>query len=253
MISVCIPTYNGQNFIEEQIRSILIQLNPEDEIIISDDGSTDETINKLKSLSDKRIKIFYNKRKKNYEKKHYLVTYNCENALRNATGNYIFIADQDDIWKRNKIEKMLSYLNVYDLVMCDCSGIDENNNILFDSFFKLKNIRKGLFNNLKRPTFHGCCIAFNQKILRLALPFPKYTISHDTWLGLIAESMGHTKLIEESLVYYRIHTNNVSGLSNSSNSLYFKIKYRFQILCNLILRLVKIKVLNTFKLSEKNK
>ena len=91
MISVCIATYNGEKYIEEQIASILPQLKENDEIIISDDYSTDNTIQVLTKINSKKIKIFKNQGEKGY-------TSNFENAIKQAKGNYIFLCDQDDVW-----------------------------------------------------------------------------------------------------------------------------------------------------------
>ena len=109
MISVCMATYNGEKYIREQVESILCQLGPEDEIVISDDGSKDHTIQMVDSL-DKRIKVFLN------EGKHGVVP-NFENALKHSSGDYIFFSDQDDIWSPDKVERCLHALEDSDLVV----------------------------------------------------------------------------------------------------------------------------------------
>ena len=95
MISVCIATYNGEKYLREQLDSILPQLAESDEVIVSDDGSTDGTIDLITSLNDPRIKIVSNSGRKGY-------VGNFENALKHTTGDYIFLSDQDDIWYPNK-------------------------------------------------------------------------------------------------------------------------------------------------------
>ncbi|EXY58193.1 glycosyltransferase, partial [Bacteroides fragilis] len=97
LISVCIATYNGEKFIVEQLKTILSQLTDFDEIIISDDHSSDCTLSLIRSFRDPRIKIYLNENDKGY-------TSNFENALKKATGEIIFIADQDDIWKKDKVD-----------------------------------------------------------------------------------------------------------------------------------------------------
>ena len=101
MISVCIATYNGSKYIKEQIDSILPQLDECDEIIVSDDSSTDNTLSILKSYHDRRIIIFTNQ-------KFNSPIYNFENALKHAKGDIIFLSDQDDIWEFNKVQVMIS-------------------------------------------------------------------------------------------------------------------------------------------------
>ena len=94
MISVCMATYNGAMFIKQQLESVLSQITDEDEVIISDDGSSDETLEIIKSLNDKRIKLLNHQHKKNkfYPKSPVAsVTYNFEYALHACRGGNIFI------------------------------------------------------------------------------------------------------------------------------------------------------------------
>ena len=125
-ISVCVATYNGEKFIYDQLQSILDQLLENDEIIVSDNYSTDKTINIIKSINDCRIKIYFLK-KKNLIK-------NFENALFHAKGDYIFLSDQDDIWLPNKIKIMLEELNSYDLIVSDCIVVNRDLEIIEPSF-----------------------------------------------------------------------------------------------------------------------
>src|SRR5688572_3666270 len=99
MVSVCMATKNGGEYLEEQINSILVQLNPEDELIISDDCSTDNTIAIVQSYKDHRIKLFQNKIPKGISK-------NFETSLQLSKGDYIFLADQDDVWLPRKHDVM---------------------------------------------------------------------------------------------------------------------------------------------------
>ena len=103
MISVCIATYNGEKYLRKQLDSILNQLEYNDEVIISDDGSSDETLNIISSYNDKRIHVFHNKGEHGVVK-------NFENGLNHVLGDYIFLCDQDDIWKSNKVQVVLNEL-----------------------------------------------------------------------------------------------------------------------------------------------
>lgn len=108
MISVCMATYNGGRFIKEQIDSILPQLSQYDELIVSDDGSTDRTLEIIASYKDERIKVFHHQKTGNKYYPTLKVCYstnNFENALKQAKGDYIFLCDQDDIWEKNKVEE----------------------------------------------------------------------------------------------------------------------------------------------------
>lgn len=244
MISVCIPTYNGEKFIYQQIISILSQINSDDEIIISDDGSTDKTLDIIKSFNDDRLKIFYNNKIKS-KYSFNLTTQNLQNALLKARGEIIFLADQDDVWIDNKIERCINYLkNGYDLILHDCAIVDQNNNLIDKSYFKLNNSTPGIFNNIVKNSYLGCCMAINKKVLNYALPFPK-DIPHDIWIGLIAEEFTKVKFLQEILINYRRHGNNLSASGEkSSNTLLFKIKYRAIILREFINRSLQLKIHN---------
>jgi glycosyltransferase involved in cell wall biosynthesis len=223
-------TFNGERFIKKQLISILKQLDENDQLIISDDSSTDNSLQIIKSLHDQRILLLEDNKFKN-------PVFNIENALKHATGEYIFLTDQDDIWVDNKVELCLNYLKTYDLILSDCVIIDENDNKIEDSFFRLRNSRKGFIKNLVINSYIGCCMAFNKKILYKALPFPQNITMHDMWIGLIAELIGKTHLVNQKLVLYRRHKYNISTTSTKSKySLLMKCKYRIIIFGNLLKR-----------------
>ena len=96
MISVCIASYNGARYIREQIESIVAQLDDNDEIIVCDDHSTDDTVAIVKSLPYQQIRLVENEKNLGY-------TGNFEHCIALARGEYIFLCDQDDIWKPNKV------------------------------------------------------------------------------------------------------------------------------------------------------
>ena len=101
-IVVLMSTYNGEKYIKEQVDSILSQLSDSDELIISDDLSTDKTLDILSSYNDKRIKVINHQPHKGLPP-HVYATLNFENALKNAKGDYIFLSDQDDVWLEDKL------------------------------------------------------------------------------------------------------------------------------------------------------
>lgn len=226
-------TYNGESYIKQQINSILIQLNDNDEIIISDDSSTDRTVEIIKSFSDKRIRLFENNAFKS-------PIYNIENALEKATGDYLFLSDQDDVWLSNKVSVLKKHLQKYDLVISDAFVVNQDLNTLHSSFYVLNASKKGIIKNLLKNSYLGCCIAFNRKILSLALPFPKDIPMHDWWIGLIAELYGKTFFCQDKLIFYRRHGKNISPTSDKSPYSFFtKIQFRLLIMKNLFLRLIK--------------
>ena len=234
-ISVCIPTYNGEKYIQEQLVSILVQLSAEDEIIISDDSSTDATLEIIKSLQDSRIKLFENNTFKS-------PIFNLENALKHASGDVIFLADQDDIWEPEKVKITLNKLQNSDLVVSDCSLIDASGNLVEPSFYALNKTKSGYLNNLIKNGFLGCCIAFNSKIKKSVLPFPKKIAMHDIWIGLTASLVGKVDFIEDKLIRYRRHGDNFSFTSAKSKfSVTYKLSYRIYFLYHTFKRLILLK------------
>lgn len=223
MISVCIATFNGEQYIKEQLDSILPQLKIEDEVIISDDGSSDATLNIVKTYNDARIKIFKNPKKG--------VIYNFENAIRNALGDYIFLSDQDDIWNNNKVAVCLTdFKNGYDLVLSDCSIFDSaTQQIIEPSFFKFNGSKKGVLNNILKNSYIGCCMAFNQKVKNKILPFPARIPMHDSWIGLVSEVYFKVNFNENQLIRYRKHAQNNSYTSDGKSHYSIKKKIFFRI------------------------
>jgi glycosyltransferase involved in cell wall biosynthesis len=221
-------TYNGENYILKQVESIIGQLSPLDELVVSDDCSTDNTLDIIRSLKDDRIKIFSNTGKKG-------PIGNFENALKHAGGLYIFLADQDDVWLSEKIERHLSLHSTYDLVISDAEVIDEHGAIIYPSFFQERGSRPGLFHNLIRNAYLGCCMSFNRKILEYALPFPAGIHMHDWWIGLVAEIKGKVFFCNERLMKYVRHSNNVSPAINQSGySVFKKLNNRITLLWKLL-------------------
>lgn len=235
-ISVCLATYNGEKYIKKQVDSILHQLSETDELIVSDDISTDNTVDIIRSFNDARIKVFINKRKLG-------VTANFNSALLKASGEVIFLSDQDDIWLDSKVSMSLSYLETYDLIVTNCKVIDENNSIIYESYFDVVNSGKGLIKNLYKSTYLGCCLAFNKKVLNAILPIPNNLMMyHDWWIGFIAEQNFKVYFLNEPLLLYRRHSNAISStLGKSNNSFFFKIKSRWQLTKLCLNRLSKLK------------
>ncbi len=244
MISVCMATYNGERFIRQQLDFILPQLSSDDEIIVSDDGSTDETLEILKSYKDSRIKIFHHERNEDLLKEKagrnfYLASSNFENAIKKSSGDYIFFADQDDEWMPDKIKKMVALLNANDCVHCSNVVIDENGSLITDGF-RAKKSKKSVIYNLFWTPFLGCCMAIRRDALKYILPFPKKCIGHDLWIGCLCAYKKSLVHIEEPLHRYRKHLNNVSPTlsKKSSNSIFFMIQYRIHFLFSFYKRIL---------------
>lgn len=202
-VSVCMATYNGEKFLRKQVQSILDQLSPTDELVVSDDSSTDNTLEVLRSFKDDRIKIVKNTRAKG-------PVGNFATALANAQFDYLFLADQDDAWIDGKVKKHVELMKQYEVVVSDAIVINEDGSVIFDSFFKARNSGKGFFKNLKRNSYIGCCMSFRRSLLDRAFPFPDNLHMHDWWLGLITELSGSVIFCEEKFMYYNRHENTVT-------------------------------------------
>lgn len=240
MITVCIATFNGEKYIREQLNSILFQLSLQDEVIVSDDGSTDNTISIIKSFNDNRIKIIDGVHR-------HSPTLNFENALKEAKGDYIFLADQDDVWKDDKVKNCLKWLQHYDCIISDAEVTDENLNITSPSLYQLMNIKSGrVYNILYKNGYTGCCMAFTRRVKDAALPFPKDISMHDIWIGNVAAFLYKVKFIDDKLIYFRRHSLTISCNGKGSRySLYKRLMFRVSIVKNIILLIHKIKGLTT--------
>jgi glycosyltransferase involved in cell wall biosynthesis len=202
MISVCMAVKNGERFLRQQIDSILHQLGEVDELVISDDYSTDDTVSIIQSYFDARIVLINNKGKG--------ILKNFETALSVCRGEFIFLTDQDDVWMPQRITKTIPYLNQYDLVVNDCKIVNSQLYVLHESFFDFNQSGKGFLKNLFRNSYMGCCMAFKRVLLTKALPFPSRIIMHDQWLGLVGELDFTIVFIPDKLVWHRRHEHNAS-------------------------------------------
>ncbi|MDE6244280.1 MAG: glycosyltransferase [Treponemataceae bacterium] len=234
MISVCMATYNGERFIREQIDSILPQLSTEDELIISDDGSTDGTLGILAgyTAANARVKVLHHVPNSGYSG-HERATANFENALRNASGEYIFLADQDDVWHSNKVSICIKELEKCDFVVhgmnrMDCQGkLNKSSTPL--------HIPKNWVAHILRMRLYGCCMAFRKKVLSVCLPFPKKLVGHDYWISALTIRFCTVSCIQQPLINYREHSMSVS--QNKKSSCLYKVSYRAALFFMIIRRI----------------
>jgi glycosyltransferase involved in cell wall biosynthesis len=230
MITVCLAAYNGEKYVEEQINSILCQLSFNDELLISDDGSTDKTLKIISELCDPRIKIFKNNFK--------CVQKNFEFLLQNSNGDIIFLSDQDDVWSSIKVKEYLKCFEENpkaDLLISDLDIIDYKGNLINRKFYNSK-FSKNLFKNLFKNNFIGCSMAFRKSLLKKFLPFPKDVPMHDWWIGLCSIVFGNVYFIDKKLIKYRRHETNVTN--DMGESLLQKIIWRTSITKSLFRRTI---------------
>lgn len=236
-------TYNGEKYIYEQLESILVQLSNSDEIIISDNGSTDNTKDIILKFNDNRIKLFEHKSNIKFSKPHYFISDNFNNALQCSTGDWIFLADQDDVWEKNKVNKICKYFEIYDLVISNYSVIDQLGNLKYFNSFEKSNFDKCVISHCYKPVYHGCTLAFKRNMFEIILPFPTQLILHDSWIGILISYFSKQIVLENDfLIKYRRHQNNISFYNEeSSNSLFFKLFYRCQLMVQIYCRIAILK------------
>ena len=218
-------TYNGSQWVQLQLESILAQLGTADEVIIVDDASIDDTLQVIAALSDKRIKVTRNDRNLG-------VDATFERALGLAQGEMIFLSDQDDIWRSDKVTKVVAAFNSnpkVSLVLSDARVIDGEGNELHPSYFASRGpFFPGTLANIVKSKFLGCAMAFKAKVRDDALPFPHPIPGHDMWIGLVNELYGTTHFIDAPLIDYRRHGKNLSPATHKG--MREMIQWRWQLL-----------------------
>lgn len=207
-VSVAMCTYNGAKYLVEQIDSILNQGYPNIiEIVCVDDNSSDNTWELLESYAkkDARLKLHKNETNLGFIR-------NFEKAISLTSSELIAIADQDDIWAINKIEKLVAAIGDNLMAYSDNEYIDGNGNKLgkrFSDFRQLKTavscLNFAFYNGIS-----GHTILFNKKLLDFAMPFDR-TIPYDYWLAFHAAQHGQIPYVDEPLVQYRQHESNAIG------------------------------------------
>lgn len=230
-ISIVIATYNGERFIERQINSILNQGFGSLEIIVCDDCSTDNTVKIIRDkYFDQGVKVFQNECNIG-------VSRSFENGINNSSGDYIFLADQDDYWIETKIQVQLAKMKEMEflygidkpmLVVHDAIIVDGNENVIANSLWELSGASPGNTNlpsTILRNTYTGCMMLLNRPLLNISLPFPELGIYHDHWLGIVAQSYGKIATVEQPLMYYVRHGENATNVISKSHFLIRLIKF----------------------------
>lgn len=203
-VSIAIATYNGAKFLREQLDSLYSQTVQPYEIFVSDDCSNDGTVDILEEYHrTKGLKYVVNEQNLGFNK-------NFENALKNTTGDFIMICDQDDIWMPIKVEVMLKAIKKHDctkpvLVSSTTKDYMEGEVIRDNTRPRMSWLQMLYGNNTQ-----GCCTILNRVLLNKAMPIdvPKGSL-YDGYLGMIAGMTGEWENIGTPLMYYRRHANNV--------------------------------------------
>ena len=245
-IDILLATYNGEKYLSELIDSILSQTYKNIRLIISDDCSKDNTreiLDKYKK-EDSRVIVYKQEQNQGYVK-------NFEFLLKKVESDYYMLADQDDVWLPEKVEKSLQKLKAEnaDLVFGDLEVVDQNLKTIYPSFNdfmllsrKIQKYIKSYKLNYLYNCITGCTILAKSKFISQILPVPttsKYFI-HDHWIGIIMSTYGKLAYMPEKYIKYRQHGDNQVGTNKISHK-FTKLKQVRELFIN-----VKLGVFGTY-------
>lgn len=231
-ISIAMAACNGSKYLHEQIDSIVRQLEPNDELIISYDPSSDNTLEIIKSYEQKdtRIKVVINT-----DHSRGLVS-NFQNALMHCSKDLIFYSDHDDVWLEGKLDKMEACFSDPKVTVAihDAKLVDQNKNVIAESTFKIRGGSTSFWKNFIRLSYIGCCMAFRKCMLPVVLPLPTKKRSYDWWTGSICSCYGKMAMVNEPLILHRMHQNNATPKKRPPLS--YQISVRWIIMSNILKR-----------------
>ena len=234
-VSVCMAVHNGARFLQPQVDSILSQLRPGDELLVVDDASSDASPTILESLRDARLRLYRNDQNLG-------VVRSFDKALRQASGEIIFLSDHDDVWLPGKVAASLAVFASrpdVTMVVTDAKLIDENGSVTKESFFAERgHFAAGFLHNFLQNKYLGCTLSFRRSMLRYFLPIPADVPMHDMWFGLLNSIYGKTFYIDEPLTAYRRHGGNATPLV-TSGQLGKILRWRWRLATNIGARVLR--------------
>ena len=227
-ISVCLASYNGEKYIQQQIESILSCLNENDELLISDDGSTDNTVEIVNAYENQKITLHHN------SAPHGVVA-NFKNAVSKAKGEIIVLSDQDDVWLQNRLEKTRELHEKYSVVTSNGSFCDESLNTSTKTLFNAYPQTTSSIKVVLRNCFVGCSMSFTQNYKEIFLNIPSNAPMHDWVIGLYASIKKDIYFDDEVRFLFRRHSANASSTGlDSKQRLMQKFKDRYLLLKSIV-------------------
>ena len=237
--TVLMSTYNGDLYLTEQIESILNQKNVEINIVVRDDGSTDQTINILEKYANQGLLEWYSGHNIGPAKSF------LDLLVKTKSDNFIAFADQDDVWIEDKIYRALEMMNYETDIPLLYIGneykVDSNLKIIKTSF---RNNIIDFMDLIYKNTAVGCTMVLNSSLMKIINEYqPKSLIMHDWWIHIVCKST-NIKIIYDDYqsVLHRIHSNNAtvkidSNLRSRVKSRLKRLQSRKSILSSQIIEL----------------
>ena len=225
MISVALCTYNGEKYLPEQLESIVQQSMPVNELVVCDDGSSDNTLGILQKFAEKvpfPVRVFRNETNLGSTK-------NFEKCLSLCLGDIILLCDQDDRWRNDRVEKQVGYLRGHpemDAVFCNARIIDGASQPTQSTIWQQIQFTESSQRRWKSGKAHeilfggfvvtGATLAIRRSSLERLTPFPIHIprLIHDAWIALVLSLEGKIQFIDEPLVFYRLHDNQQVGFGS---------------------------------------
>lgn len=205
-ISIALATYNGADYIGAQLDSFIAQSRPPDELVITDDQSTDATAAIVREFAERAP--FSVRFESNPQRLGAML--NFDRALGLCTGDLVLLSDQDDVWLPEKIETLACAATRHPDMGCII-----NDALLSDASLHSSGISK--MEQIKAAGLpatamvQGCCAAFRRDFLDCLLPIPPSQQAHDNWLVQMADLLSQTVRLGKPLQYYRRHGGNISN------------------------------------------
>lgn len=222
MISIALATYNGEQYLREQLDSIYSQTIKDFEVIVTDDCSTDSTAAILEEYHQRfGLTYIINSERLGFVR-------NFEKAISLCSGDYIALCDQDDIWLPDKLEVLLGNIKNHSLCCSDACLIDSHGDLITGSVYTHSGLtfyKQKQFNYLIHDNFvMGCTMLFKKELLELILPFPVYTTYHDWWISIAASLKNGICFVDKPLIKYRFHGENQSSTAMSVSNIIAKLR-----------------------------
>lgn len=227
-VQICLATYNGESYISSFLDSLVNQTFKKFEILVSDDGATDNTLSIIDSYKDQLEVAVY----LNHSSTPWGPAENFMGLLKWSSADYVFLADQDDVWLSDKISVCLEKIedsdsddpNIPKLVFSDYCVVDQHLCVIeksglakVTSYFSVNKLMQSVEYTNFIP---GCTVMVNRNLVDLAINFEcnSHILMHDWWLVLLGKYHGGLFMyIQEPLVMYRQHQHNVVGASVETN------------------------------------